>query len=125
MNKELHPASTALPEGGMIPFSFAPNSTSAVDQSTIVGLDFIESVTRSDVGVFDIVLKGAVDSLWYVPSVRLATDADVTISSWNYAPTTNTLTIRVRSGGSAADISANASNVLGGVIFYTNSSLPY
>lgn len=125
MNKDMNPAWTSLPEGGFIPFSFRPNSSSAVSQSTIVGKDYIESVTRDDVGVFLIVLKGAVNSLWFVPSVRLLTDADVTISSWDYAPTTKTLTIRVRSGGSAADIASNASNVLGGAIFFTNTSLTY
>lgn len=105
------------------PFSFAPNGSSAVAQSSIQG-EGIASVTRTGVGVFDVVLK----SPWYqfqgyTPSLQLNADADSQITSWNYVASTRTLTIRVRTAAVAADIAANANNRIGGTLFLKNSSV--
>jgi hypothetical protein len=106
-----------------VDFSFAPAGTGAVSASSIRG-EGITSVTRSDVGVFAVVLDDPIyEVIDFKPSVQLNTDADVTVSSWNYATSTRTLTMRVRSGGSAADISAHASNRLGGCLTGRRSSV--
>ena len=119
----LNPVRAIGKEYTPIPFSFAPNGAGAVVQSSIQG-EGITSVTRTGVGVFDIVLR----SPWYsiidfLPSIQLAADADTTISSWNYVAATRTLTIRTRTGAAAADIAANASNRLGGTLWARNSSV--
>jgi hypothetical protein len=106
-----------------IPFSFAPNNTSAVDQTSIKG-EGISSVTRTGVGTFDVVLKSPwYDILAVSQSIGLATDADVTLSSWKWVAATKTLSLSFRSGGSAADIAANADNRLGAIIWAKNSSV--
>ena len=104
-------------------FSFAPNGSSAVSQSSIQG-EGIQSVTRTGVGVFDIVLnRGWARFRGFAPSIQLGTDADTTISSWNYTSATRTLTIRTRTAGAAADIAANASNRLGGLLLLSNGTV--
>lgn len=114
------------PTIGLVPlaFSFAPNGSSAVVQSSIKGLNHVSSVTRTGVGVFDIVLKDPwYDVFSFVPSLMLATDADSAVSSWTYTAATKTLTIRVRTAGVAADIAAAATNRIGGCFFVKNSSV--
>lgn len=106
-----------------VPFSFAPNAAGVVAQTSIQG-EGIASVTRTGVGVFDVVLK----SPWtqfqgFVPSIQLNTDLDITISSWNYVAATKTLTIRTRTAGAAAEVAANANNRLGGLLCLKNSSV--
>ena len=104
-------------------FSFAPNGASAVAQTSIHG-EGIASVTRTGVGVFDIVLRSPWNQFQgYVPSIQLGTDADITISSWNYVAATKTLTIRTRTAGAAAEVAANAANRLGGLLCLKNSSV--
>lgn len=126
MRKDNYPPQSTCPEHVMEPFSFFPNGSSAVTQSTIVGLAVITSITRTGVGVFDVLLREHIDALLcYTPSVGLLTDADVTISSWKYVASTKTLTIRVRSGGAAADIAADADNKLGGILHVKNTKLNY
>lgn len=122
-SNSLYPSQAMSPAIVLQPFSFAPNGSSAVAASSIQG-EGIASVTRTGTGVFDIVLK----SPWtrfagFCPSVQLASDADVTVSSWNYAAATRTLTVRVRSAGSAADIAANSANRIGGLLLLKNSSV--
>jgi hypothetical protein len=106
-----------------VDFSFAPNGSSAVAASSIRG-ENIASVTRTGVGVFDIVLRnGFYQAIAFKPSVQLGTDADTQISSWNWVQSTKTLTIRVRTAAVAADIAANASNRLGGTLTLRKSSV--
>ena len=125
-NKDLYRASTPVPDGAALPFSFAPNSGSAVDQTTIKGRNaVITSVTRTGAGVFDVVLKDAWDDVIAVtPSIQLNADADATMSSWNYVAATRTLTLRFRTAGAAADVAANANNRLGAVIHVRNIKSP-
>ncbi len=126
MQKDTYAVVSLCPGTVLVPFSFAPNGSSAVTQSTIIGDRAIASVTRAGVGDFDIVVRDDYAVvLGFLPSVQLATTADVTVSDWDYAPTTNTLRIQVRSGGSAADIAANANNRVGGFLVCKNTSLPY
>lgn len=106
-----------------IPFSFAPNGSSAVDQTSIKG-EGISSVTWTGTGTFDVVLKSPFYDLISVnESIGLKTDADVTLSSWKWVSSTKTLTLRFRSGGSAGDIAADADNRLGATIWVKNSSV--
>lgn len=123
-NSDKYPARTAVPEGIAIPISFAPNGAGAVDQTTIQGKRVVTSVTRTGVGVFDIILKQAWDAVITVSeSIQLAADADATMSSWNYVAATRTLTLRFRTAGAAADVAANAQNRLGGVIYVSDTKL--
>ena len=125
-NRDLYPARATCPEQVSVAFSFAPNSTSAVDQTSIKGLAAVTSVTRTAAGVFDVLFKDAYNDLVaFVPCVSLVTDADVTISSYKWVVATKTLTINVRSGGSAADLAASAYNRVGGVAFFKNTQLSY
>lgn len=122
--KIVHQMWCGFPDCDAIPFHFFPNGSSAVGQTTIKGLDHVASITRTDVGVFDLVLRAPyIGIAAFVPFVHLATDADVTVSSVKWVNSTKTLTIRVRSGGSAADIAADANNILGGVLFMRRSSV--
>lgn len=106
-----------------IPFSFLPNGSSAVDQTSIKG-EGISSVTWTGTGTFDVVLKSPwFDFIGASPFIGLGTDADVTLSSWKWVASTKTLTLRFRSAGSAADIASNADNRLGAVIWVKNSSV--
>lgn len=125
-NRDGYPERSTLPECTTLPFSFAPNLAGAVDQTTIKGKRAIKSVTRTGVGVFDCLLQDVYDDVVdVVPSIRLLTDADVTLSSWNYVPATKILTLRFRTAGAAADVAANAANLLGAVLFLRNTNLVY
>lgn len=125
-NRDLYPARSTLPEHVDLPFSFAPNGAGAVDQTTIKGKRAIKSVTRTGVGVFDCLLQDGYDDVVNVlPSIRLLADADATLSSWNYVPATKILTLRFRTAGAAADVAANAANLLGAVLILRNTTLVY
>jgi len=120
-------AYSACPEQVDVPFSFAPNGASAVDQTTIKGRNrAVLSVTRSNVGVYDVVFRDVFDDLvTFIPSLQLAADADAAISSWTFVPATRTLTLRARTAGAAAEIAANAANRVGGVCIFRNTKVGY
>lgn len=122
-NLEMYGDVTSVPEGVEIPISFAPNGAGAVDNTQNRGKRVIQSVTRTGVGVFDVILKHSWDGglIAVNPSIQLSADADTTLSSWNYVAATRTLTLRFRTAGAAADIAANAANRLG-VVLYTQQS---
>lgn len=116
-----------------VPFSFAPNGSSAVSQSSIKGMG-ITSVTRTDVGKFDVVLNGTIyDVIDFAPSIALNTAAAMTCS-WVWSASTKTLTLsffgeNTTVGGdantqfAAADVAANANNRLGGTLWIRTSSV--
>jgi len=103
-----------------IPFSFAPNGSSAVAQTSIIGQG-IKSVTWTDVGDFDILLNKTWDVVCATFGVRMASDDDVGISSFRVSGAT--VSITNRTAGTSADIAADAANRLGGVIAIKNSGL--
>lgn len=116
-----------------IPFSFAPNGTSAVAASSIKGMDVV-SVTRSNPGIYAVVFRSPIyDVLCFTPSIQLDSAA-ATVVSWDWASSTKTLTITVMKETAdpnsttdtkfqADDTAANADNRIGGVLWVRTSSV--
>lgn len=124
-NTEFDPLRSAVPEGITVPFSFAPNGSSAVTQTTIKGLRAITSVTRTGVGVFDVLFKAPFDDfIIFVPGAMLNAFGDTQLHAL-WTSSTKTLTLRVETGAVAADIAANANNRLGGVVYFKNTQRTY
>lgn len=91
--------------------SFAPNNTSAVDQTTIKG-DGIASVARSDVGKFTVTLSDAYSDYEHVgASLQLVSVADLVpqIGAVDVV-TAKTIVINILAHATPTDIAADAAS---------------
>lgn len=110
---DLNPMRTPNPEAVRLSGSFAPNGSSAVDQSTIKGRG-IKSVTRDGAGLFTIQAEGNYqDLLSHNLSVQLAAATDLKaqlVSKSLGASGGATFQIRLVAVATATDMTANANN---------------
>lgn len=83
----------------------------------------VASVTRTGVGVYAIVLSDSYLASGVFPSLRLATAADSMVQTTSFTvATTKILTVTILTAGSAADIAANAGNIVELFLFVRDSS---
>jgi hypothetical protein len=117
-NRTLYPLrGVGGPGKVLVTFGIAPNGT---DPPTIVEDygNYVASVTRSGVGVYAIVLNDtwlALASIQTQLQLSAAADSMVQITGAPTVATTKTITTTILTAGAAADIAANAANV----IFFT------
>lgn len=98
-------------------FGIAPNGTGVPTITEDIG-DYVASVSRTGTGVYAIVLKDtwlALASIQTQLQLSAAADSVVQITGAPTVSTTKTITVTIMTAGSAADIAANAANV----IFFT------
>lgn len=107
-----------------VPFTFAPNGSSAVVQSSIKGLKRgIASITRTGTGAFNVVFEDSYyDFVGFAPSVHLNALADTDVQGGPFTAATKTMVLNVKTAGVAADIAANTNNRIGGVAFFAQSA---
>ncbi len=107
--------------------SFAPNGSSALDATKVKGKGF--TVAYTSTGVYTVTFLDA----WYalvvaLTQVQLHSAADTQIQVGDYTAasgsTKGTLVLTALTGGSAADIAANAQNRIHFAIGFQNSSIP-
>jgi hypothetical protein len=118
----LFPMRSGHPETVSLMGSFAPNGAGAVDQSSIEGP--IGSVTRSGVGVFDIVFADSHPGLLAAAAtLQLNALADSDVQFGAYDAANKKITVRVKTAGVAADIAANANNRIHLVFHFRDTTL--
>lgn len=105
------------PNTRAVEFSFAPNNTSAVDQTTIKGKG-VASVTRSAAGKFTCALTDSWTSLvgcW--PEVRTAQDAvDIYAQAGAFTAGTTaanaSIVVKLKTGSTNTDLAADADTIV-------------
>ncbi len=106
-------AGTNVPEGKVLSFQILPNGVSTPTIGENRGL-VVGSVTRTGVGVYAIVLNDkyvATSGVFTQLQLATAADSQVQVTSFTQS-TTKTLTVTILTAGSAADIAANAGNII-------------
>lgn len=125
-NRNLYPLKGANSPGKtLITFGIAPNGTGT---PTIVedGLNFVASVTRSGVGVYAIVLSDtylALAGIQICLQLSAAADTQVQVTGAPTVTTTKTITTTILTAGSAADIAANAANIIWFTVWMRDSAV--
>jgi len=105
--------------------SWAPNGSSAVDQTSIKGRG-VASVTRDSAGTFTVLLQDVYPTLLAaVATAQLATAADIVAQVGTSTVSTNTKSIVVTllAGASATDVAANANNRVNLLLILKNSGV--
>lgn len=108
-----------------IPFAFRPQGASA----PIVDGTFnpaIKSIARTGAGAFLVTFTDSWPRLIaFLPGVRLAAVADITVQAGTYTPATQTapatLVITTLTAATPTDVAANANNVISCEAIFTNS----
>lgn len=107
--------------------SFAPNNTSAVDNTANRGADF--TVARTGTGEFTVTLANnlalsEVEAM--VATAQLSTAADIVaqITAITPAAANRTYVITLNAGATATDVAAAAGNRVNFVIFGKNTTVP-
>lgn len=101
----------------LVTFGIAPNGTDAPTIVEDYG-NYVASVSRTGTGVYAIVLQDtwlALASIQTQLQLSAAADSVVQVTGAPTVTTTKTITTTILTAGSAADIAANAANV----IFFT------
>lgn len=105
--------------------SWAPNGSSAVDQTSIKGRG-VASVTRDSAGTFTVLLQDVYPTLLAaVATAQLATAADIVAQVGTSTVSTNTKSIVVTllAGAVATDVAANANNRVNLLLILKNSGV--
>lgn len=105
--------------------SWAPNGTSAVDQTSIRGRG-VTSVTRNSAGVFTVALQDVYPSLLAaVATMQLATAADIVPQIGTSLLTANgkTIVVALLAAATATDVAANANNRVNLFLVLKNSGV--
>jgi hypothetical protein len=108
----------------IVPGSFAPNGSSAVSASSILGTAF--SVARTSAGKFTITFNDTFNAILAVEaSLQLVTADDKYMIVGEQDLTAKTLVLYVWdvSAGAATDVSANANNRIHFVVYFKNSTV--
>lgn len=106
-------AGTNVPEAKLLSFQILPNGTSTPTIGENRG-NVVTSVSRSGVGVYAITLSDKyVASSGVFMQLQLATAADSAVSVTSFTvSTTKILTVTIMTAGVAADIAADAGNII-------------
>lgn len=114
-NRQLYPLRGVVGPGRvLISFGIRPNGTSTPTIVEDVG-DAVESVSRSGVGVYLITLKDtwlALANAQITLQLNTAANSMVQVTGATTVATTRTITTTILTAGAAADISANANNII-------------
>jgi hypothetical protein len=105
--------------------SWAPNGSSAVDQTTIKGRG-VTSVTRDSAGVFTVALQDVYPTLLAaVATAQLATAADIVAQVGTSTLTANgkAIVVTLLAGAVATDVAANANNRVNLLLILKNSGV--
>lgn len=105
--------------------SWAPNGSSAVDQTTIKGRG-VTSVTRNSAGVFTVLLQDVYPTLLAaVATAQLATAADIVAQVGTSTLTANgkSIVVTLLAAATATDVAANANNRVNLLLILKNSSV--
>lgn len=124
-NRTAYPVKTLEVSAYVVAFSFAPNGTSAVDQTSIVGRG-IKSVARDAVGDFTVTLEDKWPALLgahFTISHNADTDVVPQIASEDVGGATPKIVIRVLAGATPTDIAAHANNRIYGTLILRNSGV--
>ena len=105
--------------------SWAPNGSSAVDQTSIKGRG-VTSVTRNSAGVFTVLLQDVYPTLLAaVATAQLATAADIVAQVGTSTLTANgkSIVVTLLAAATATDVAANADNRVNLLLILKNSSV--
>jgi hypothetical protein len=105
--------------------SWAPNGSSAVDQTSIKGRG-VTSVTRNSAGAFTVLLQDVYPTLLAaVATAQLATAADIVPQVGTSLLTANgkTIVVTLLAGAVATDVAANANNRVNLLLILKNSGV--
>jgi hypothetical protein len=105
--------------------SWAPNGSSAVDQTTIKGRG-VTSVTRDSAGVFTVALQDVYPTLLAAfATAQLATAADIVAQVGTSTLTANgkAIVVTLLAGAVATDVAANANNRVNLLLILKNSGV--
>ena len=102
--------------------SFAPNGSSALDQSSVKGVGF--SVAYTSTGLYTITLQDVYASLVSATATfQMATATDVKPQFGAYVAASKTLVLRSIAVASVTDIAANANNRISFVLVLKKSDV--
>ena len=112
---------------GVVPLgiSWAPNGSSAVDQTSIKGRG-VASVARTAQGVFTVTMQDVYPTvLAAVATAQLATAADIVAQVGTSTLTANgkTIVVSLLAGATATDVAADANNRVNLLLILKNSSV--
>lgn len=114
-NRTLYPLRGVVGPGRvLVTFGIAPNGTGTPTITEDYG-DAVASVSRTGTGVYAIVLKDtwlSVANIQTQVQLSAAADTVVQITGAATVTTTKTITMTILTAGSAADVAANAANVI-------------
>lgn len=116
-------AGTNVPEGKLMAFQILPNGVGVPTIGENKG-KVVASVTRPGVGVYAIVMSDkyiAASSVQITLQLATAADTQVQVTSFT-ASTTKILTVTILTAGVAADIAANAGNIIHFTLMMRDSS---
>jgi hypothetical protein len=105
--------------------SWAPNGSSAVDQTSLKGRG-VASVTRNSAGVFTVLLQDVYNSvLAAVATAQLATAADIVaqVGTSTLTASGKSIVVTLLAGATATDVVANANNRVNLLLILKNSSV--
>lgn len=105
--------------------SWAPNGSSAVDQTTIKGRG-VTSVTRNSAGAFTVLLQDVYPTLLAaVATAQLATAADIVaqVGTSTLAANGKSIVVTLLAAATATDVAANANNRVNLLLILKNSSV--
>jgi len=105
--------------------SWAPNGSSAVDQTSLKGRG-VASVTRNSAGVFTVLLQDVYPTLLAaVATAQLATAADIVAQVGTSTLTANgkSIVVTLLVGAVATDVAANANNRVNLLLILKNSGV--
>ena len=105
--------------------SWAPNGSSAVDQTSIKGRG-VASVARTAQGVFTVTMQDVYPTvLAAVATAQLATAADIVAQVGTSTLTANgkTIVVSLLAGATATDVAADANNRVNLLLILKNSSV--
>ena len=105
--------------------SWAPNGSSAVDQTSIKGRG-VASVARTAQGVFTVTMQDVYPTLLAaVATAQLATAADIVAQVGTSTLTANgkTIVVSLLAGATATDVAADANNRVNLLLILKNSSV--
>lgn len=112
-NRNFKPIDAVSTKTHILSFSFAPNGSSAIDQTSIKGRG-VASVARSAQGVFLITLADAYLALHSAQATIAMSAATDLVPQWGAIDVTTstggTLVLNTNAGATPTDIAANAAN---------------
>jgi hypothetical protein len=117
------PAGTNVPGLKLLWAQILPNGVGVPTIGENLG-KIISSVTRTGVGVYAVVFNAGYLAAGVIPSIRLSAAADTQVQTKTFTVTAAApvLTFTILTAGIAADVAANAGNIIELMIYCRDSS---